>query len=140
MRLLIAVLLIGHESLQGQTPKVFVTGGNSWQVTGSAGDAQVSGVGGSTVAEGIKLFREKCSAVELNMLRDRADYIVAVSDDGSGAGRKGRRAIVFRPDGQLIFANSARSLSNAVKDACAAMSKDWAARGHHDDKNQAPRN
>ena len=140
MRLFIVILLIGCASLQAQTPKVFVTGGNSWQVSGSAGDAQVSGVGDSTVAEGIKLFREKCSAVELNMLRERADYIVAVSDDGSGAGRKGRRAIVFRPDGQLIFANSARGLSNAVKDACAAVSTDWAARLHRDGKNQTPKN
>jgi hypothetical protein len=84
MRLFIVILLIGCASLQAQTPKVFVTGGNSWQVSGSAGDAQVSGVGDSTVAEGIKLFREKCSAVELNMLRERADYIVPLATMARG--------------------------------------------------------
>jgi hypothetical protein len=57
--------------------------------------------------------------------RKQADYIVSLTDDGFGAGRKGRRAVVFTPSGDLIFANSARSLKNAVKDACEAIEKNW---------------
>lgn len=108
--------------------KVFVTGGDSWQTTDSTGAQSPSGVN-ATAAEGIKLFREQCPAVEVNMRRDKADYVVALSDDGSGAGRKGRRAVVFTPDGEILFANSTRSLKNAVKDACRAISTDWTAKG-----------
>jgi hypothetical protein len=122
---LLLFILVGS-CFAAEKPKVFVTGENSFQVSGSAGEQSVSGVGDSTVAEGIKLLQRDCSAVVVNMRRDKADYIVSVTDDGSGAARKGRRAVVFTPDGSLIFANSARSLKNAVKDACSAIEKNWA--------------
>jgi hypothetical protein len=38
--------------------------------------------------------------------------------------KKGKRAVVFTTDGRLVFANSARRLKNAVKEACEAISKD----------------
>lgn len=121
------LLLIAASSIAfaADKPKVFVTGSNSFQVNGPSGEEQVSGIGGSTVAEGIKLFQEHCTPVSLNMRRDMADYIVAVTDDGSGAARKGRRAVVFKRNGDLVMADSTRSLKSAVKDACAAIQKDW---------------
>jgi hypothetical protein len=108
-----------------EKPRVFITGENSFQVETPGGEQQVSGVGGPVVAEGIKLFQAKCQSCLINMRRDKADYIVSLTDDGSGVARKGRRAIVFTPSGDLVFAESVRSLSNAVKDACNAIDKDW---------------
>jgi hypothetical protein len=113
-------------------PKVFVTGQSSFQVSGAGGEESVSGIGDPIVAEGIKLFQNNCAVVTVNMRRVKADYIVSVSDDGSGAGRKGRRTVVFIPSGELIFSNSARSLKNTVKDACQAIGKDWPARASSD--------
>lgn len=109
-------------------PKVFVTGENSFQVSGTRGDASVSGVAGSTAAEGIKIFLKECPSVELTTRQDRADYIVGLSDDGSGVGRKGRRAVVSTTEGTVVLANSTRSLKNAVKDACRAIDKEWLAK------------
>ena len=109
-------------------PKVFVSGDNSFQVNGPTGEEHVSGTGDSTVAEGIKLLQDNCPFVAVNMRRDKADYIVSVTDDGSGAARKGRRAVVFTPDGNLLIAHSTRSLKNAIKDSCDAIQKDWASK------------
>jgi len=106
-------------------PKVFVSGGNSFQISGGSGEDQVSGNAGPTVAEGIKLFQDRCPGVMINMRRDAADYIVSVTDDGSGAARKGRRAIVSKPNGDLLKAESDRSLKTAVEHACAAIEQDW---------------
>jgi len=109
-------------------PKAFITGNNSFHVSGSGGETSVSGVADSTAAEGIKLFRKECPSVEVTVRQDRADYIVGVTDDGSGAGRRGRRAVVSTSDGTVVFANSTRSLKNVVKDACKAIDKEWLAR------------
>lgn len=109
-------------------PKVFVSGGNSFQISGGSGEDQVSGNAGPTVAEGIKLFQDRCPGVMINMRREAADYIVSVTDDGSGAARKGRRAIVSKPNGDLLKAESDRSLKTAVEHACAAIEQDWSRR------------
>ena len=96
-------------------PRVFVTGAN--------GEASVSGVAAATVAEGIKLFRKGCPSVEVATQQDKADYIVGVTNSGSGALRRGRRVEVFTPEGAVVFASVTRRLKNAVKDACGAITK-----------------
>jgi hypothetical protein len=121
----LAMAILPRNAFAADKPKVFITGENSFQVEAPDGERQVSGVGGPTVAEGVKLFQDKCASCIINMRRDRADYIVSLTDDGSGPARKGRRAIVFSPSGDLLFAESVRSLSSAVKDACNAIGKDW---------------
>ncbi len=113
------------QAFASEKPKVFVTGENSFQVSGKGGQESVSGIANATAAEGIKLFRDECPAADLTTRSDKADYIVGVTDDGSGAGRKGRRAVVSTQEGTMLFANSTRSLKNAVKDACGAIEKDW---------------
>ena len=106
-------------------PRVFVTGGNSFQVAGSSGEASVSGVADPTAAEGIRLFRKECSAVEVTTRQDKADYIVGVTNDGRSALEKGRRVVVSTPEGTIVLADSTRRLKNAVKDACEAITKKW---------------
>lgn len=125
-----AVLSVGlcvGNGFAAEKPKVFITGQNSFQAQSSEGEQQVSGVGGPVEAEGIKRFQD-CSACTVTMRRDKADYIVSLTDDGSGAGRKGRRVVVFRPSGDLVLAESVRALGNAIKDACKAIEKDWNAK------------
>lgn len=108
--------------------QVFVTGGNSFQVAGSGSEASVSGVADSTAAEGIKRFRKKCPAVEVTTRQDKADYIVALTNDGRSVLERGRRVVVSTPEGTIVVANSTRRLKNAVKDACEAITKEWLAR------------
>jgi hypothetical protein len=93
---------------RAEKPRVMVTGDNA-----------------SIIAEGIKLAQSECHEVTLNTRSDLADYVMAVSDDGSGAGRKGRRAVVTKPNGDIVATVATRSLKNAVKDACGAIAKDW---------------
>ena len=104
-------------------PSVFVTGANFLQVAGSSGEAGVSGAADATVAKGIKLFRKGCPSVEVTTQQDKADYIVGVTNSGSGAARRGRRVEVFTPEGAVVFASLTRRLKNAVKDACGAITK-----------------
>lgn len=78
--------------------------------------------------EAIKLFHKKCPAVDLTIRQDKADYIVGVSDDGSGDYRKGRRAVVSTSEGTVVMANSARNLSSVVKEACVAIAKEWSSK------------
>jgi len=110
-------------ALAADKPRVFVTGANFLQVAGSSGKASVSGVADATVAKGIKLFRKGCPSVEVTTQQDKADYIVGVTNSGSGAVRRGRRVEVFTPEGAVVFASLTRRLKNGVKDACGAITK-----------------
>lgn len=85
----------------------------------------VSGDNSSITSEGIKLAQSECHNITVNMRSDLSDYLMTVSDDGSGAARKGRRAVVTKPNGDVVSTVSARSLKNAVKDACVAITNDW---------------
>jgi hypothetical protein len=115
--------------------KVFVTTNNSWQASGgAAGDQKVSGGGDADTAEVIKLFRERCSSVTVNMRLDKADYIVLARDDGSGALRNGRKIVVSNPDGDVILTKADRSFGGTVKDACKAIAADWSAKSNSPSK------
>jgi len=118
-----------------EKPKVFVTTNNSWQASGgAAGDQKVSGGGDADTAEVIKLFRERCSSVTVNMRLDKADYIVLARDDGSGALRNGRKIVVSNPDGDVILTKADRSFGGTVKDACKAIAADWSAKSNSPSK------
>lgn len=95
-----------------QRPRVFVAGADA------------------VVAEGIKDLQKNCPAVTVTARQDKADYTVLVADDGSGAARKGRSATVSKANGDIVLASSTRALSSAVKEACAAIDRDWSAKNH----------
>jgi hypothetical protein len=112
-KLLAVVFLIAFDStftlsMADQRPKVFVGGEDS------------------IAAQGIKDFQRSCPMVTITSRHEAADYSVGVANDGSGAARKGRSAVVSSSSGDLIIAASARELSSAVKNACEAIQKDWA--------------
>jgi hypothetical protein len=85
----------------------------------------VNGDDSATVSEGIKMVQASCSGLTVNEHANIADYVMTVSDDGSGAARKGRRALVSKRDGDVLSSIAARKLKSAVKDACSVIEKDW---------------
>jgi hypothetical protein len=92
-------------------PKVFIAGGT-----------------GGIVVEGIKGFRKNCTTVVVTTKEDAADYTVLLSDNGAGAARKGRSAVVSSPDGSVLLATSDRALSTSMKKACESITQDWSAK------------
>jgi hypothetical protein len=136
--LLIALFLsatVAQQTPSSQNPRVFITDSQSWEMSGSSGGSS-SGFGGTThggarpqTAEIIKTFGERCSQVVVNNKQDRADYIVLLDHEGGkGLAKRDNKVAVFNKDGDSILSHSTRSLGNAVKDACEAISKDWPAR------------
>jgi len=79
----------------------------------------------SVVAQSIRLFQKTCPSVTITAGQDNANYSVAVSDDGSGPGRKGRRAVAFTESGGIVLTTSTRSLDSSIKNVCAAIQSDW---------------
>jgi hypothetical protein len=67
-----------------EKPKVFITSNISWLSRGADGEQKVSGGGNADTVEVIKLFRERCSVVAVNIRLDKAGHIVLAKDDGSG--------------------------------------------------------
>ncbi len=138
MRQLLIVLLLTSSTLAfaqskpsseiAEKPRIFITTNTSWQASGVGGEQKTSGGGDADTAEVIKLFREQCPSVTVNMRLDKADYIVLAKDDGSGALRRGRKIVVSNPNGDVLLAKADRSFWGAVKDACKAMAADWSAR------------
>ncbi len=121
--------------LLGQQPRVFVTDSQSWEMSGGAGGAHgtfgSSGGGGARpqTAEIIKTFGEKCSNVLINNKKEKADYIVVLDHEGGkGWIRKDNKVVVFNSEGDSIVSRSTRSLGSSVETACAAITKDWAAK------------
>lgn len=113
-------------------PRVFITDSQSWEIAGGGGGTS-AGFGGATrggarpqKAEIIKTFGERCPEVTVNNKQDRADYVVLLDDEGGkGWGQRDNKVAIFNKDGDSIMSHSTATLGNAVKDACAAIVKDW---------------
>jgi hypothetical protein len=120
---------------EGTRARVFVTDSTSWEISGQGGGSS-SGFGGTTkggarpqTAEIIKTFGERCPNVVVNNKQDKADYVVLLDHEGGKSlALRDNKVAVFNNDGDSILSHSTRSLGNAVKDACEAISKDWPAR------------
>jgi hypothetical protein len=112
LRLAIPILAVSvfTSGAAEQAPRVFVSGADA------------------VVVQGIKAFQKTCPSVTITARQDNADYTVLVADDGSGAARKGRSAVVSTAAGDVVLASSARGLGSAVKNACGAIERNWAAK------------
>ena len=113
--------------------RIYVTDSQSWEVTGGWGAANGSGAGATSggarpqTAEIIKTFNERCPQYTVTNNNDRANFAVLLDHEGGKGVLFHRNKIaVFNRDGDAIFSDSTRELGNAVKDACAAISKDIA--------------
>ena len=115
-----------------EKPRIYVTDSKSWEIGGAGGGTAGGfgevGKGGDRpqTAEIIKTFGERCSNVIINNKQDKADYIVLLDHEGGKEViSRDNKVVVFNKDGDSIMSHSTRSLGNAVKDACAAISDDW---------------
>jgi len=119
-------------SAAAQKPRIFVTDSKSWEVSGGVGGTS-DGFGGASkggarpqTAEIIKTFGERCPDVIINNRQEKADYIVLLDHEGGKELiSRDNKVVVFNRDGDAIVSRSTRSLGNAVKDACVAISSDW---------------
>jgi len=122
----------------GKKARVFISDSQSWEMSGNAGGssdafaAHSAGGARPQTAEIIKTFGERCPSVIINNKADRSDYVVLLDHEGGkGIVKRDNKVAVFNKDGDSIVSHSTRSLGNAVKDACDAITADWPARLAH---------
>ena len=129
-------LLLISSAAQTTKPRVFISDSQSWEMSGNAGGANgklaAHSAGGARpqTAEIIKtFFGERCPDVIVNNKPDKADYVVLLDHEGGkGLVKRDNKMAVFNKDGDSIVSHSTRSLGNAVKDACDAITADWPTR------------
>lgn len=124
-------------SAQTEKARVFITDSQSWEMAGGGGGSS-AGFGGATrggarpqTAEIIKTFGERCPAVMVNNIQQKADYIVLLDHEG-GKGflrHRNKVAVFARVSGDSIVSKSTLSLGGSVQEACEAIAKDWSAHG-----------
>ncbi len=113
-----------------QKPRVFITETTAAQASGDAavGDAKgaVAFAGGTSPqnVEVIKAFERYCPAVVVTANREKAEYLVQFDHEAINPTTPfvhGNKVAVFDKNEDLMYSNSTRILSTAVKGACAAM-------------------
>lgn len=114
--------------------RVFVTDSQSWETRGSGGGggnkngwgtaSSFSGGARPQTAEIIKTINQRCPEYVVTNNLGRADFVITLDHEGGkGALAHRNKIAVFNRDGDDIYSNSTRELGNAVKDACAAITK-----------------
>jgi hypothetical protein len=108
--------------------RVFVADSQSWEVSGgeaahsSAAAAAASGGARPQTAEIMKTFGDRCPAVTVTMKKDNADFVVLLDHEGGKQLiQRDNKVAVFSKDGDMIYSGSTRTLGNAVKNVCAAV-------------------
>jgi hypothetical protein len=111
--------------------RIYVADSQSWEMSGGWGASNGSGGGHESggarpqTAEIIKTFNQRCPEYVITNNKERANYAVILDHEGGkGALRHRNKVAVFSRDGDVIFSDSTRELGNAVKDSCAAITKD----------------
>ena len=93
-------------------------------IAGGVSGAGSSGGARPQRAEIMKTFGERCPQVTVTINRERADFVLILDHEGGkGFYRKNNKTALFNKDGDMIHSGSTRSLGNAVKDACEAITK-----------------
>jgi hypothetical protein len=114
--------------------RIFVTDSQSWEMRGSsAAGGNSKGWGASSsfsggarpqTAEIVKTLNQRCPELTVTNILGKADFVIVLDHEGGkGLLRHRNKIAVFNHDGDDIFSDSTRELGNAVKDACAAMTK-----------------
>jgi hypothetical protein len=129
--LLVALLHVVLTAQEDSKPRVYIEQSDSWAVAGGLGG--VDGVLGASTqggarpqtAEIIKTFGKRCPSIVVTMKKDRADYVGLLQHEGGkDTISKDNKFVVFDGAGDSLASGSTRTLGNAVKDACAAITKD----------------
>lgn len=116
--------------------RVFITETTATQASGNTAVGEAKGsiaLTGGTSAQNVevmKAFVRYCPAVVVTANRDKADYVVQLDHDPVSPTTPfvhGNKVAVFDRREDLIYTNSTRILSTAVKRACAAINVKGAA-------------
>jgi hypothetical protein len=114
-----------------EKPRVFITESASLQLSGEAAGPAVKGslalTGGTSPqnVEVMKVFVQRCPGVTVTANHDKADYLVRLDHEAINPTTlfvHGNKVAVFDKNEDLIYSSSSRTLSNAVKGACTAIS------------------
>jgi len=123
------LLLAQNDPASPDRPRIFIETSQAWQMTGGGGwgsDGGGGGIAGGSrpqTVEIMRTFQQRCPAVRITNRRDTADYVVSFDrEGGKDIVRKDNKIAVFNRDGDLLHTSSTRTLGNAVKNACAAIS------------------
>ncbi len=118
-------------AIAAEKPRVFVTESTAVQVSGSATTVEAKGslalTGGTSPqsVEVMKAFAQRCPAVLVTANREKADYLVRLDHEAISPATPfvhGNKVAVFDKQEDLIYSESSRLLSSAVKGACAVIS------------------
>ena len=115
---------------QSQKPRVFITESGTPQASddSTVGDAKssVAFTGGSSPQsiEVMKAFSQRCPDVIGTADREKAEYVVRLDHEPISPTTPfvhGNKVAIFNKSQDLIYSNSTRTLSSAVKGACRAI-------------------
>lgn len=124
------MILLTAPAIADRKPRVFITETTAAQASGDAvvGDAKgsLAFTGGNSPqsVEVMKAFVRYCPAAVVTANREKADYVIQLDHEAINPTTPfvhGNKVAVFDRDEDLIYSNSTRILSSAVKDACAAL-------------------
>lgn len=125
--LVIAISALGAAA---EKPRVFITESTAPQASGEAtmggakGALAFSGGTSPQNVEAMKAFARYCPAVVVTANREKADYVVQLDHEAISPTTPfvhGNKVAVFDKNEDLIYSNSTRILTTAVKGACAAV-------------------
>ena len=130
-RMALAAASISVLMAASDKPRVFITESPAAQATGEGSVGEAKGslafTGGTSPqnVEVMKAFSRSCRDTIVTANREKADYVVRLDHEAINPTTPfvhGNKVAVFDKNQDLIFSDSSRLLSSAVKGACAAIS------------------
>lgn len=115
-------LLAALPAAADSKPRVFITESGAIQISGKS--MALTGPSSPENIEVMKAFQKHCPGVTVTGDRDKAAFVVRLDREGPSPVTpfvKGNKVAVFNRDADLVFSHSSRTLTPAVKGACAAM-------------------
>ena len=129
-RTAVTALAVAAILAAAEKPRVFITESAASKLSGNGSVGQLKGslafTGGTSPqnVEVMKMFSRKCRDVIVTANRDKADYIVRVDHEPINPTTPfvhGNKVAVFDKNEDLIYSDSIRLLSTAVRGACSAI-------------------
>ena len=127
------VTLTAAATLAAEIPAktyVFLAGSEPERISGEAvlgdsrGALELTRTAPSYDIQSMRTFARQCPGVVMTTRRDKADVIIRVEREDPSPTTpfvKANKIAVFNLNDELVYATSARLLSNASKDACRAI-------------------
>jgi hypothetical protein len=130
VRMTVTALAMSTILAAAAKPRVFITESSSPQASGDGSVGEVRGsvafTGGTSPqnVEVMKAFSRSCRNAIVTANRDKADYVVRLDHEAINPTTPfvhGNKVAVFNKNEDLIYSNSSRLLSSAVRGACTAI-------------------